>query len=174
MFHNVCYPIDHSCQEVAKLMARWEAIAELMASAMEECHPPEKTWKSTCITKPDKKAIKEFVKDPNMILIGPISASTTSFLASIKSFCKETHLEPFRRWYDEESTDDSGKSLDALAQAQKASKLALAVATAAKAVHLKLPKTTERKDKKDIVEKTKAHIDKAQLGKAHAACAFPF
>ena len=150
------------------MLARWEALAELMATALVDSHPEEKAWRSFVVTTPNKAAIKEFVKDEKMVAIGPISSSTTAFLSSVNTFCTETHIELIRRWYTKETEEGKGQSLEAMASAQTDAKLALAVATAAKALHLKLPKATDRKDKQAIADKTKQHIDKAILGKAHA------
>ena len=88
------------------------------------------------------------------------------FLFALKAFCSETHVELLRSWYAAASEEKSGKSIDELSSAQTDAKLALAVATSAKAVYCKLPKTEEREEKTLIVLKTKKHIEKAKLGKA--------
>ena len=149
------------------LRARWESLAGLVAADLPDCHPAEKAWKSFVISFPNQPTIKEFMKNENMVALGPISSSTTSFLVALKSFCGETLIERIRQWYARESEEKKGRSTDALVSAQADAKLALALATNAKAVYFKLPNAKSRDDKSSIAKKTKKHIDKAKLGKAH-------
>ena len=159
---------DFLTQAVSVLQQRWEACAGNMSEFLSSCHPNEKEWKRFVITSPDQKRIKDFTKCEKLLLIGPASSDTTAFLAGLKSSCLETSIDAMRSWYEVQAKEGSGKVIDDLSSAQFDAKLALAVASTAKAVHIKLPKAETRDDKTQIVVKTKKHIEKAKLGKARA------
>ena len=69
-----------------------------------------------------------------------------------------------RSWYAAASLEEPRKSIDESSSAQTDAKLALAVATSAKAIYIKLPKMEARDEKNALLVKTKKHKEKAKLG----------
>ena len=132
-------------------------------------HPTEKAWTAFIITDRDKDKIREFCKSDGLVHLGPLSNATTQFLATLATFCSETDMEPVRTWYRKATETDPEKEqgcIAKLSQCQTNAKLALAVATAAKAIFSKIPKAKDRDERNQIISKAKKHIEKAKPDKA--------
>ena len=80
---------------------------------------------------------------------------SSKFYDAIKGKCNESTNERIRQWFESGSADDG--VLGRYVIAQKQAKLALAVAVAAKAIWIKIPKVgDDRKKEKELVAATKS------------------
>ena len=147
------------------MLQRWEGFAEMATTGMDELHPEEKAWKAI-IASENKEKISEFTKHESLLLVGPISAATTNFVSSLKTFCAETPIEAIRTWHETSLDAEKEGKIWQLEISQTQAKLVLAVATAAKAIFLKVPKQKTREEKNKVLEKAKKHVLSAKLGKA--------
>jgi hypothetical protein len=155
---------------VLSTLVRLEGICELVQVHLTGLHPPEKQWKKYVLdgTGENKEKIAKFIKCEKLISIGTFSSVSSKFYDAIKGKCNESTNERVRQWFESGSADDG--VLGRYVIAQKQAKLALAVAVAAKAIWIKIPKVgDDRKKKKELVAATKKHIAAAKVDKALCA-----
>ena len=127
---------------------------------MDELHPKERTWREYCVSKPDKEKVSTFTKDERLISIGKVSQSIKQYRDAIDNKCKESVLVGFRDWHSKQ------KSISGLDKSYASALLALTVAHAVKTVHLSAPAEKNAKKRKALIDKAKARIKAANLGKA--------
>ena len=162
---------------------------------LKELHPPERTWRTFIVEEVNVKKIIDFTKDDKLISIGGISASASSFHSALSMKCNETVIESIRSWWNSAAFGGTDKEpegcVSLMVKAISNAKNALTVAMAAKAfrrqnnkadlfmiasnllfvvlaeaIHVKIPKSEDQKERKAIVTKTKAYIEKSKVGKA--------
>ena len=164
-------------QVVGWVITRWESQYDLLTQGLESKHPSEKTWKGFVFDSNQKERIKAFVDSEDLISIGPLTGVATKFHADVKEHVFKMTNERMRSWFEAGDPDESrkevkeeikeGSAIQKCLAEVVASKLVLAVAICAKAAWFKIPKAKGDKEKvKGIVKATKAHIAKAELGKA--------
>ena len=149
---------------------RLEGICGLVQGHLTELHPPEKQWKKFVFdgTGENKDKFAKFIKCEKLISIGTFSSVRSKFYDAIKGNCNKCTNERVRQWFESANADDGVLGQFVIAQQQ--AKLALAIAVAAKAVWIKIPKAGEdRKKKKELVAATKKHIAAAKVDKALCA-----
>ena len=130
-------------------------------------HPAEKEWKIFVFDGSAKQQIKAFVKCEKLISIGSMAPIANKFYEAIKTHCDECCNEKVRQWFEYSSKEEG--VLHCYLQAVLQAKLALAVAVAAKAVYIKIPKVGDDSKKKEIVAASKRHIECAKVGRALCA-----
>ena len=112
-------------------------------------HPAEKEWKTFVFDGSAKQQIKELIKCEKLISIGSMAPIANKFFEAIKSHCDECCNEKVRQWFEYGSKEEG--VLHCYLKGVLQAKLALAVAVAAKAVYIKIPKVGD--DSKNKIQK---------------------
>ena len=128
--------------------------------------PSERVRRGFVIEEVDKAKINAFVKCPNIRSLGDISPAVTVFHDALQTACGESMIEQVRQWGEKHSDTENPGRVTEMMTALTNARVALAVALASKAYFIKIPKATDRKEKVGLVNKAKAQIEKAKLGKA--------
>ena len=156
---------------VQSLLTRLEGLFRLLENHAASLHPPQKQWsKFVCDgeNKESKDKIMAFIKCDKLISVGTFSSVASKFFDSVKAACDACTNDRIRQWFAEASKENQVVADFRLALQQ--AKLALAVAVAAKAVWVKLPKLGQdaegKKARKTLVAGTKRHIVAAKVDKA--------
>ena len=140
----------------------------MWGTTLQECHPPEREWRSYIIDTVDNEKIAEFTKDQNIRSLSEFAPMVTQFHKRMQQKCVETKIDCVRQWWDQHSVKDKDHDgrVAAMVTAQTIANVALAVALASKAYFINISEETERNNKKQLVDKAKGHIEKTKLGKA--------
>ena len=121
---------------------RWEGVMKMISAELSGLHPPSKVWKIV-LAEPDKEQMISMTKNDSIISVGKLTPKNKKYRMALDEFCGQSFSTSIRNWWSK--ADQEGKHGciahmdDALVQA----KLALAVATIIKAIHVKGPKAKD-------------------------------
>ena len=104
--------------------------------------------------------MKAFTRDPGLIASRKCNRTIKDYMETIGTKCKETTIVGFRDWHSKQ------KSLVSLEKCLSAAMPALAVGHAVKTAYFAAPAEPDKKERKALVDKAKARVAAAHLGKA--------